>query len=114
MLISYLDFLLQLVTSQLPACLFRVRSTSILEKDKRVLSFCLHAQITILFLAVARLFGSSTPSANIPTADVEPIIRPDLLPSVMVSPSKLEVLHMPFIFFFRISSTDPNVIRTII
>lgn len=31
-----------------------------------------------------------TPSSNIPTADVEPIIRPDLLPSVMANPSKLE------------------------
>lgn len=36
------------------------------------------------------LFGTSSPSANIPRADVEPIIRPDLLPSVMVNPSKLE------------------------
>jgi len=39
---------------------------------------------------VARLFGSSTPSGNTPTADVEPIIRPDLLPSVIANPSKLE------------------------
>ena len=43
-----------------------------------------------LFVAVTR-FG--TPSSNIPTADVEPIIRPDLLPSVMANPSKLEVLY---------------------
>ncbi|KAJ7367411.1 hypothetical protein OS493_040570, partial [Desmophyllum pertusum] len=35
-------------------------------------------------------FGTSSPSANIPRADVEPIIRPDLLPSMMVNPSKLE------------------------
>lgn len=37
-----------------------------------------------------RLLGTSSPSASIPTADVEPIIRPDLLPSVLVNPSKLE------------------------
>ncbi|KAJ7394405.1 hypothetical protein OS493_000214 [Desmophyllum pertusum] len=35
-------------------------------------------------------FGTSSPSTNIPRADVEPIIRPDLLPSMMVNPSKLE------------------------
>ncbi|XP_073255460.1 uncharacterized protein [Porites lutea] len=41
---------------------------------------------------VNRFFGSSsgTPSSNIPTADVEPIIRPDLLPCVVANPSKLE------------------------
>lgn len=55
---------------------------------------------------MARLFGSSTPSANIPKADVEPIIRPDLLPSVMVNPSKLEVrllIHKWLRFFFFIA-----------
>ncbi|XP_073255602.1 uncharacterized protein [Porites lutea] len=43
-------------------------------------------------IPVNRFFGSSsgTPSSNIPTADVEPIIRPDLLPCVVANPSKLE------------------------
>ena len=31
---------------------------------------------------------------------MEPIIRPDLLPSVLVNPSKLEVLHVPLLLFF--------------
>ena len=46
------------------------------------------------FIVVNRFFGSSsgTQSSNIPTADVEPIIRPDLLPCVVANPSKLEVL----------------------
>lgn len=35
-------------------------------------------------------FGTSSPSYNIPRADVEPIIRSDLLPSVTANPSKLE------------------------
>ncbi|CAH3106202.1 unnamed protein product [Porites lobata] len=41
---------------------------------------------------VNRFFGSrsGTPSSNIPTADVEPIIRPDLLPCVVANPLKLE------------------------
>lgn len=46
----------------------------------------------LVFVPGTWLFGTSSPSANIPRADVEPIIRPDLLPSVMVNPSKLEVL----------------------
>jgi len=47
----------------------------------------------VVFVSGTWLFGTSSPSANIPRADVEPIIRPDLLPSVMVNPTKLEVLH---------------------
>lgn len=35
-------------------------------------------------------FGISSPSCNIPRADVEPIIRSDLLPSVTANPTKLE------------------------
>lgn len=49
--------------------------------------------LVVVFVSGTWLFGTSSPSANIPRADVEPIIRPDLLPSVMVNPTKLEVLN---------------------
>ena len=66
-------------------------------------------------VSVARLFGSSTPSANTPTADVEPIIRPDLLPSVIANPSKLEVLDTRLFsvlgFIYRFESKSTNICR---
>ena len=53
----------------------------------------LHLGSCFIYIPGTWLFGSSSPSPNIPRADVEPIIRPDLLPSMMVNPSKLEVLY---------------------
>lgn len=44
----------------------------------------------LLLLEGTWSFGISSPSCNIPRADVEPIIRSDLLPSVTANPTKLE------------------------
>ena len=65
---------------------------------------------SIPFIVVNRFFGSSsgTPSSNIPTADVEPIIRPDLLPCVVANPSKLEVLD-PFNSLICVIKTQPHL-----
>ena len=65
---------------------------------------------SIPFIVVNRFFGSSsgTPSSNIPTADVEPIIRPDLLPCVVANPSKLEVLD-PFNSLICLIKTQPHL-----
>ena len=65
---------------------------------------------SIPFIVVNRFFGSSsgTPSSNIPTADVEPIIRPDLLPCVVANPSKLEVLD-PFNSLIFLIKTQPHL-----
>ena len=65
---------------------------------------------SIPFIVVNRFFGSTsgTPSSNIPTADVEPIIRPDLLPCVVANPSKLEVLD-PFNSLICVIKTQPHL-----
>ena len=65
---------------------------------------------SIPFIVVNRLFGSSsgTLSSNIPTADVEPIIRPDSLPCVVANPSKLEVLD-PFNSLICLIKTQPHL-----
>ena len=64
----------------------------------------------LFIIVVNRFFGSSsgTPSSNIPTADVEPIIRPDLLPCVVANPSKLEVLD-PFNSLICVIKTQPHL-----
>ena len=68
-----------------------------------------HQFICSLFV-VNRFFGlsSGTQSSNIPTADVEPIIRPDLLPCVVANPSKLEVLD-PFNSLICVIKTQPHL-----